>query len=79
MSISFDAPKNPFPVDVEKGKTYYWCSCGRSKTQPFCDGSHEGTTYEPKAYTAQENTTVYFCGCKQSMNAPLCDGTHNEL
>jgi CDGSH-type Zn-finger protein len=79
VSLSFNPVKTPFPIEVEQGKTYYWCSCGRSQTQPFCDGSHQGTTYEPKAYTAEESTTVFFCGCKQSMNAPLCDGTHKEL
>lgn len=73
------AQKGPYPVEVEAGKTYYWCACGRSKTQPFCDGSHRNTSLQPVTYTADKNETVYFCGCKQSGNKPLCDGTHNKL
>lgn len=73
------AAKHPFPVAVEKGKDYYWCACGRSKSQPFCDGSHKGTGFTPLKFTAVENETVYFCGCKQSRKSPLCDGTHKTL
>ena len=71
--------KAPYPVDVEAGKTYYWCACGKSKNQPFCDGSHQGSEFTPLAYTADKSETVYFCGCKKTANAPLCDGTHNSL
>lgn len=73
------ASKTPFTVDVESGKDYYWCSCGRSKAQPFCDGSHQGTTLTPQKYTAEENKTVYFCGCKQSANTMFCDGRHQKV
>ena len=73
------AQKAPYQADVEEGKTYYWCACGRSKSQPFCDGSHQGTGLEPVAFTAEKSETVYLCGCKQSGNSPLCDGTHNKL
>ena len=73
------AQKAPYPVDVEAGKTYYWCACGRSKTQPFCDGSHQGTSFSPLPYKAEKSGTVYFCGCKHSKNPPLCDGSHNKL
>lgn len=73
------ASKTPYAVDVEAGKDYYWCSCGRSKAQPFCDGSHKGTSFTPMKHTAAESKTVYFCGCKQSANSPLCDGTHKQL
>jgi len=75
------AQKAPFKVDVEAGKTYYWCSCGRSKNQPFCDGSHEReqTGLSPIPYTPDESKTVWFCGCKQSSNKPFCDGTHSKL
>jgi CDGSH-type Zn-finger protein len=69
----------PYAVDVESGKTYYWCACGRSKNQPFCDGSHQGTGLEPRPFTAEESGTVYLCGCKKTGNAPFCDGTHNSL
>ncbi len=70
-------PQNaPYPIDVESGKTYFWCSCGQSGNQPFCDGSHKGTEFSPVKYSAEVSKTVYFCGCKASGNAPLCDGSH---
>ena len=61
------------------GKSYYWCSCGQSKAQPFCDGSHKGSGFTPVKYDATESKTVYFCGCKHSANKPLCDGGHKAL
>lgn len=73
------AARTPFAINVEKGKDYYWCSCGKSKTQPFCDGSHKGSEFAPTKYTAEESKTVYFCGCKHSANGALCDGTHKSL
>lgn len=73
------AQKAPYPVEVEAGKTYFWCACGRSSKQPFCDGSHKATTITPKKYTAEADKTVYFCGCKHSAKSPLCDGTHKTL
>lgn len=73
------AQKSPIPVDVEQGKTYFWCACGRSKTQPFCDGSHQGTSIEPRQFKAEKDETVYFCGCKKSGTPPLCDGSHSKL
>ncbi len=73
------AQKSPYAVEVEAGKSYWWCACGRSKNQPFCDGSHKGTEFTPQEYTAAESKTVYFCGCKQSRNGVLCDGTHQSL
>ena len=73
------AQKSPYAVEVEAGKSYYWCACGRSKNQPFCDGSHKDTGLEPLAYKADKSGTLYFCGCKKSGNPPLCDGTHNNL
>ncbi len=73
------SPQNaPYQVDVEEGKTYYWCACGRSASQPFCDGSHKGTDIEPTAFTAEKTEAVYLCGCKKTANAPFCDGTHNK-
>ena len=73
------AQKAPFATAVEAGKTYHWCACGRSKNQPFCDGSHQGTGLEPVAFTAEKSETVYLCGCKHSANKPFCDGTHSKL
>ena len=73
------AQKAPYPVEVTEGKTYDWCACGRSKNQPFCDGSHQGTGFEPIAFTAEKTETAYLCGCKRTANQPFCDGTHKSL
>jgi len=73
------AQKAPYPVEVTEGETYYWCACGRSKNQPFCDGSHQGTRFEPVAFTAEKTETTYLCGCKRTANQPYCDGTHKSL
>lgn len=77
MSDAVRAGDSPIAVDVEAGKTYYWCACGKSKTQPFCDGSHQGTDFTPVKYQADDSKTVYFCACKQTAGQPLCDGSHN--
>ena len=79
MSEPTVAQKSPFPVEVEAGKKYFWCACGRSGKQPFCDGSHEGTEFLPMSYTAEDAKTLYFCGCKHTASAPLCDGSHKGL
>ena len=73
------ASKTPAAVEVEAGKSYWWCSCGQSKKQPFCDGSHKGTSFLPMEYKPTEAGKVYFCGCKHTSKAPLCDGTHRTL
>jgi len=73
------AQKAPYPIALEAGKTYFWCSCGQSKNQPFCDGSHKTTSFTPTKFTAETTKTAYLCGCKQSAKAPFCDGTHNGL
>ena len=71
------AQDSPYGVDVEEGKTYTWCACGRSANQPFCDGSHADTAFTPVIYAAKKTGTVFFCGCKKTKSQPLCDGSHN--
>lgn len=79
MATPVRASDTPFAVNVEQGKDYWWCACGRSKSQPFCDGSHKAEgVFTPMKYTATESKTVYFCGCKASGHKPLCDGTHKQ-
>jgi len=79
MSEPTIAQKAPYPVAVEAGKSYFWCACGKSATQPFCDGKHKGSEFTPVKYEAAETKTVYFCGCRHSSNPVLCDGTHKSL
>ena len=68
----------PIAVDVEKGKAYAWCACGKSKSQPFCDGSHKGSEFNPVIYKAEENKKMFFCACKQTNSRPFCDGSHSK-
>jgi CDGSH-type Zn-finger protein/quercetin dioxygenase-like cupin family protein len=65
--------------EVKAGKRYLWCSCGRSKSQPFCDGSHAGTDFLPVLFKAERDEDVIFCGCKQTGTRPFCDGAHSNL
>jgi CDGSH-type Zn-finger protein len=71
--------REPIAVEVEAGKSYWWCACGRSKNQPFCDGSHKVTTFTPIEYKAAKNGKLFFCTCKRSAKKPLCDGSHKQL
>lgn len=73
------AGKEPIPLEVEQGRVYWWCTCGRSAKQPFCDGAHKGTEFAPKSWEATRSGQVFFCTCKQTGKAPLCDGSHNAL
>ena len=79
MEKAVVAQKAPYQVDVEAGKSYFWCACGRSRNQPFCDGSHKGTGLSPKPFKVEESKAVWLCGCKQTHTAPMCDGAHKSL
>ena len=78
MNEPVRAADEPFAIEVEEGKRYFWCACGKSNNQPFCDGSHKGSGLNPVAYTAEASKKVFFCGCKATDNQPLCDGSHNR-
>lgn len=73
------ADNKPIKVNLTSGQEYYFCTCGRSKGQPFCDGSHAGTSFTPKTFVAEEDQEAYFCACKHTRNAPFCDGSHNQF
>jgi CDGSH-type Zn-finger protein len=77
MTAAVRAADTPFAVEVEEGRDYWWCACGLSQKQPFCDGSHKTTDITPVKYAATKSRTVYFCGCKATAKQPLCDGSHN--
>ena len=79
MSEPTIAAKVPIVVDVEAGKTYWWCACGKSVKQPFCDGSHKGSEFTPVKYEATESKQAWFCACKHSAHKPMCDGAHKKL
>ncbi len=73
------AGEGAITVDIEQGKSYYWCSCcGKSSKQPFCDGSHKETEFNPEVYKAELTKKMFFCACKQTNNQPFCDGSHNK-
>jgi len=79
MDAAKIAQKSPFATEVTAGRQYWWCACGRSAKQPFCDGSHKDTGFTPIMYEADKSGTVWFCGCKATKSRPLCDGTHQTL
>ena len=71
--------RRPLPINVEAGKSYWWCACGRSKSQPFCDGSHKGPAFSPREFKPEATGEVWFCTCKRTTTPPLCDGSHKKL
>ena len=73
------AAKQPIAVELVKGKEYWWCACGLSASQPFCDGSHKDSGFEPKAFKAAKDGEAWLCQCKQTKTPPYCDGSHNKL
>ena len=73
------AAKKPIQLNLEKDEQHFWCACGGSKSQPFCDGSHRGTAIEPLAFSADQSGESYLCMCKRTKNPPYCDGSHNQL
>ena len=72
------ADKKPVVMELEAG-TYFWCSCGQSSNQPFCDGSHKGTEFTPMKFELAEKQAVALCNCKHTSNQPFCDGAHSKL
>ena len=72
------AGESAIVVEVEKNKSYFWCSCGLSSKQPFCDRSHKNTEFSPVKFMANETKKMFFCTCKQTNNQPFCDGSHNK-
>ena len=79
MSSPIVAQSEPYSVELEAGKNYAWCACGRSANQPWCDGSHRETEFSPFVWKAEKTETVFLCGCKSTGDSPYCDGTHNLL
>lgn len=79
MTDALIATRTPIPVEVEAGKTYWWCTCGRSASQPFCDGSHKGSGFTPQRWECERSEQKWFCGCKRTGKAPFCDGSHKGL
>ena len=79
MKNSSSPQNGPYKVNVYKDKTYSWCSCGLSKKQPLCDGSHKGGLFKSVKYLAKSDKEVWFCGCKMSQNPPFCDGSHSKF
>ncbi len=73
------AQKGPYQVELVAGKNYFYCACGRSAKQPFCDGAHKGTGIEPIKFTAESTGTFNICGCKATDDPPFCDGSHNVI
>lgn len=70
--------KAPYGIDLKAGD-HWWCACGQSKNQPFCDGSHKGTEFTPVKFTVAADGKKWLCGCKRTAGQPFCDGSHKKL
>jgi CDGSH-type Zn-finger protein len=79
MTEPIVAAKAPNKVALEAGKDYWWCACGRSQNQPFCDGAHKGTGFAPQKVAVAASKDYWLCACKQTRKSPFCDGTHKSL
>ena len=79
MSNPTIADNKPVKVTLSKGQEYHFCTCGKSKSQPFCDGSHVGTSFNPRVIVSDEDGDAYLCACKHTGNTPFCDGTHKQF
>ncbi len=79
MSKPTVADNKPAVVELEKDKKYFFCSCGLSQSQPFCDGSHKGSDFTPQVFTAEKDGKGFLCTCKHSANLPYCDGSHKQF
>jgi len=79
MSDAICTKKGPYIIEAEEGKTYYYCTCGKSENQPFCDGKHKGSAFSPTAHKAEKTGNIYFCGCRASKKGALCDGEHKNI
>ncbi len=79
MATPIAAQKSPYGRTLDAGKQYWWCACGRSKNQPFCDGSHKAVGLAPVGFKVEKSGEYWLCGCKSTGNKPFCDGTHNRV
>ena len=79
MKKGQSAGDGPMAIEVEAGKAYFWCTCGKSDKQPFCDGSHKGSEFSPLRWQAENDGKKFFCACKQTDQGPFCDGSHKNV
>ena len=78
IPIQTACSNTPCCVDLEEGKRYFWCTCGKSAKEPYCDGAHKGTEMKPLPFVADSTETVLLCRCKKTQNPPYCDGSHSK-